>query len=52
MPNFDPHVNADVISIVKQPDGNFIGYMQKNGQVVTARQSDPQIVLTMLITHE
>jgi hypothetical protein len=49
---FNPIKNKDVISIVKQPDGNYIGYMQKNGKLITARQGDPSTVLTMLITHD
>jgi hypothetical protein len=50
--DYNPETNADAISIIKQPDGNYIGYMNKNGKVVTARQSDPVTVLTLLITHE
>lgn len=49
---FNPEKNPDVISIIKQADGNFKGWMQKAGKVVEARQSDPQIVLQMLLTHD
>lgn len=49
--DFDPNTNPEAISIIKQPDGNFIGYMSKNGQLITARQSNPETVLVMLITH-
>lgn len=49
---YDPHKNGNAISIIKQPDGNYIGYTKKNGRIVTARQGDPMTVLTMLITHE
>jgi hypothetical protein len=48
---FDPNKDPNVISIIKQEDGNYIGYMNKNGSLITVRQSDPQIVLTYLITH-
>ena len=36
--------------IVKQMDGNYIGYTFKGGKLVQVRQGDPQTVLTMLIT--
>jgi len=49
---YSPIENQDAISIIKQKDGNYIGEMHKNGKVITARQSDPQIVLQMLLTHE
>jgi hypothetical protein len=49
---YNPAKNPDAISIVKQEDGNYIGEMTKHGVVVSARQGDPNTVLTMLITHE
>lgn len=49
--NFDPSTNPDVISIIKQPDGNYIGYAQRHGKLVIERQGDPSTVLTLLITH-
>ncbi len=48
---FDPHKNPAVISIVKQEDGNYIGYTQRFGEVITSRTNDPQTVLLELITH-
>ena len=50
--DFNPESNGDVISIIKQPDGNYIGYTRKNGTLITVRQGDPTTVLTLLITHE
>ncbi len=50
--NWDPKVNHDVISIVKQDDGNFKGFMYKNGKYIEVRQGDPNTVLQLLITHE
>lgn len=38
--------------IIKQTDGNYIGYTFKGGNAVDARQGDPQTVLTMLLTHD
>lgn len=49
---YNPQKNPNAISIIKQPDGNYIGTMNKFGKIVTARQGDPTTVLTMLITHE
>lgn len=46
----NPLQNKNAILIVKDKDGNYRGFMQKNGQLVQARQSDPGIVLQMLIT--
>lgn len=48
---FNPYKNDKVIAIIQNEDGNWTGYMQKHGKVVDARQSDPQIVLQMLLTH-
>jgi hypothetical protein len=49
---FSPVANSNVISLVKQEDGNWRGFMQKNGQLIQVRQSDPNTVLNMLLTHE
>lgn len=49
--NFNPNTNPDVISIIRQLDGNYIGYTQKFGKMVEERQGDPMTVLGMLITH-
>ena len=50
--DFDPKTNHDAISLVKQPDGNWKGYMTKHGKFIEVRQSDPNTVLQLLITHE
>lgn len=49
---YNPFHNPKAISIIQQKDGNWIGEMNKNGNVVSSRQGDPQTVLTMLITHD
>lgn len=49
---WDPRDNHDAISLVKQPDGNWRGFTVKNGQLIQARQNDPNIVLTLLMTHD
>ena len=50
--NYNPEENENVISIIKQPDGNYCGYAQKFGKLVKVREGDPMTVLTALITHE
>lgn len=40
------------IKIEKQPDGNWIGYMHRNGKDLEVRQGDPHTVLQLLLTHE
>lgn len=49
---FNPEKNEKAISIIRQEDGNFKGWMQKDGKMIEVRQYDPQIVLQMLLTHE
>jgi len=39
------------IRLVQQEDGNWKGFMHKNGKDIEERQSDPQIVLQLLLTH-
>ena len=41
-----------VFTIVRQPDGNYIGATRKNGALIHVRDIDPNTVLTQLITHE
>ncbi len=48
---WNPTINKDVISIHKQPDGNYRGFMFKNGKLVQARQGDPGTVLALLLVH-
>lgn len=48
---WNPTTNKDVISIIKQEDGNYRGFMWKNGSLVQARQGDPGTVLALLLTH-
>lgn len=49
--DYSPVTNSDVISIIRQSDGNYIGYTQKNGVLISERQGDPVTVLGLLITH-
>lgn len=47
----DPHKNEYAISIIRQPDGNWIGRTQKFGKVVSVREVGPETVLQKLLTH-
>ncbi len=49
---YDPAKNPNAISIIRQPDGNYIGKASKWGMVVEVRQGDPHTVLSMLIAHD
>lgn len=48
----NPLKNHDSIVIIKQSDGNWRGFMWKIDKLVQVRQSDPNTVLQLLITHE
>lgn len=48
---FNPEKNRDCIAIVRQEDGNWKGWMWKDGRVVEAREIKPEDVLMRLITH-
>ncbi len=48
----NPVTNKDAIVFIKQPDGNWRGFMNRDGRIIQDRQSDPGIVLSLLITHE
>ena len=48
---FDPSKNKDVICLERQPDGNWKGFMQKNGKVIEVREIKPEDALTKLLTH-
>lgn len=39
------------IVLIRQSDGNWKGYTRKQGQVISERQYDPQIVLQLLMFH-
>lgn len=49
---FDPAQNPDVISIIRQPDGNWKGKMQRFGTLVEVRQVSPMAVLEYLLLHD
>lgn len=52
MPEHDPLKNNNAISIIKQEDGNYKGYIVKYGKLVEVREIDPQSVLQRLLTHD
>lgn len=49
---YDPKKNPNAISIIKQPDGNYKGSMQKNGSLIEVREVGPETVVQQLITKE
>lgn len=51
MTNYNPEKNKDAISIIRQEDGNYKGYAQKDGKLIEVRAGDPHTALEMLITH-
>lgn len=48
---YNPAKNPKALSIIEQPDGNWIGETFKNGKLVQVRAGDPNSVLLLLITH-
>lgn len=49
--DIDPATNTDVILLMRQPDGNWIGKTQRFGKLVEVRDVGPETVLQLLITH-
>lgn len=52
--DFDEYRNPPerVITLIKEKDGNWRGYMKKGGRVIEERQFAPEIVLQALLVHE
>lgn len=48
---WNPQRNKDAITLIKQADGNFRGFMWKNGKFIQVRQGDPNTVLNLLLVH-
>jgi hypothetical protein len=46
-----PKVKENEILLVKQEDGNWRGYMNRQGNPLTVREVDPQTCLIRLMTH-
>ena len=49
---FSPYKNENVISLIKQPDGNYKGYMNKFGKVIEVRGVSPDEVLQLLLVND
>ncbi len=47
----NPHHNKEAISLIRQEDGNWKGYINKYGSVIMVRDVDPNTVLTLLLTQ-
>jgi hypothetical protein len=48
---FSPAKNPNAIAIIREEDGNYKGYAQKNGEVIEVREVGPETVLQKLLTH-
>jgi len=46
-----PRVKENEILLVKQEDGNWKGYMNRQGNPLVVREIDPQTCLIRLLTH-
>lgn len=46
-----PSVTEGEIRLVIQPDGNWKGYMNREGNPIEVREIDPQTCLTKLLTY-
>jgi len=46
-----PKVKENEILLVKQTDGNWKGYMNREGNPLEVREIDPYTCLTKLLTH-
>ena len=46
-----PKVNENEILLVKQEDGNWKGFMNREGNPLEVREVDPQTCLVRLLTH-
>lgn len=44
-------VKEEAIILKKQVDGNWKGWMTKNGKEIEVREIDPQTCLVKLMTH-
>ncbi len=49
--SFSPLNNKNVISIIKQEDGNYKGWINKFGKLIEVRGISPDEVLRLLLTH-
>lgn len=47
---YSPEKNMGVISLIRQEDGNWKGYMQKNGKLIESREIDPTYALQAVMT--
>ena len=48
----NPEKNHDAISLIKQEDGNWKGWMWRWGKLIEVREGDPNTALNRLLTHD
>ena len=49
---FDPRLNNNVISLIRQSDGNWKAYGRKYGQMIEVRQISPMACLEYWLVHD
>lgn len=49
--HFNPYKNSDVISIIRQKDGNYKCFGQKNGKLIEIRAIKPEDALGEFLIH-
>jgi hypothetical protein len=49
---FSPIKNSAIITLFRDLDGNYRGFMQKDGKLIQAREISPEYTLQKLLTHE
>lgn len=47
--SYDPEKDPNVIVLQKQEDGNWKGWMQKNGKIIEERQINPQYTFVRVV---
>lgn len=49
---YNPALNPNAISIIRQSDGNWKGQMLKKGVLIEVRQLSPGMVLEYMLVHD
>lgn len=50
--DWNPETNENVISLIKQEDGNWKGVAQKFGTLIEVREVGPETALQKILTHD
>ena len=52
MTDYNPETNENVISLIKQEDGNWKGYHKRFSKLIEVREAKPEDCLLRLMTHD